>query len=138
MVISIITFFALYLACFFVFIGKAIADITADETAWNKSVFSKHFSIDSFFGSKDRTWTRKYRKNKFWNFMFNNILVFTTDIWHLANFFSRIGLYLSIFFAMLIGGWFALTILDICLLISAYVLLNVCGFHLFYHYILRK
>jgi hypothetical protein len=86
------------LSAIIIAIGKAIADITSDETNWSKSIFSK-YKINSFFGCKDNTWERKYYfKNKTLKYLFSTIFVFTTDIWHLGNFISKVGTYTSTVF----------------------------------------
>ena len=129
--------FGLYLACVFIFLGKAIADITSNKTSWKDSIFSKN-AIDSFFGSKEYTYVRKDHQNPVLNWLFHTILVPFTDIWHLGNSIRRVGIYLAVTFSMTIGNkiespwWFYM------ILILVFILMNVGGFHVFYHYILRK
>lgn len=121
------------LSAFLISIGKGIADITSDEPNWQKSIFS-NWKIDSFFGCKDFTWERKYRQNKILNYLFTTILVFTTDIWHLANFINKIGFYL----ALLTLPFIQYTITTKLILITIHLSINTILFHLFYHNILRK
>lgn len=128
----------LYLSCFFIFIGKAIADIVSNKTHWNLSVFSKNNDEDSFWGHKDATWVRKDHDNFILNMLFHGILVFLTDIWHFANFIRRIGIYLSVIFGIMVGIYLSFNILTIFLIISVYVCLNIFGFWIFYHIVLRK
>jgi len=135
MVIFILVGF--YLACFLIFIGKAIADITSNETSWRDSIFSK-YAIDSFFGSKEYTYVRKDHQNQVLNWLFHTILVPFTDIWHLGNSIRRIGIYISNILAMLIGVYFPLNLWNGILIIFSFIVLNIIGFHFFYHNILRK
>lgn len=121
------------LSAFLISIGKGIADITSDEPNWQKSIFS-NWKIDSFFGCKDFTWERKYRQNKILNYLFTTILVFTTDIWHLANFINKIGFYLTLFSS----AFLSYTIIIKLILILLHLLINTIFFHIFYHYLLRK
>ena len=121
-----------------IFTGKAISDITQDDILWKKSIFSKKYKIDSFFGSKEQTSERKDRENPFWDKMFHTILVFTTDIWHLGNFLRRIGIYGSILFSMLLGGELEAVWWYIPVVIISVVTLNMIGFHIVYEYILKK
>jgi hypothetical protein len=81
----------LFISVFLVFSGKAIADTVSNEVTWSKSIFSKN-NINSFWGSKDHTWKRKYRENKIKNYLFTTILVWTTDIWHFGNTIRRLGI----------------------------------------------
>lgn len=159
----------LYLVLFIIavtmtFTGKAIADIVSDSSHWYHSIFSQ-YKIDSFWGSKERTWVRKYKcdcikfrsasENKFirlsintmiavvngiMQYLFTTILVWTTDIWHAANLMNRVGVYLAILFAILVGVEYChiLTIQDIILIVGAFAFLNTLGFHIMYTYILRK
>lgn len=122
------------LSAFLIGIGKAIADIVSDEPNWSKSIFSKK-PIDSFFGCKDFTWIRKYRKNKFWNYLFTTILVFTTDIWHFANFISKGGLYLSMGLLLFLNDY---NIVTNGFLVLLHLIINNMTFHLGYTYFLRK
>ena len=122
------------LSAIIIAIGKAIADITSDETNWSKSVFSK-YEINSFFGCKDNTWERKYNfKNKTLKYLFSTIFVFTTDIWHFGNFISKVGTYISIGIILFITYNFYLAVF----LLASHILLNNITFHLFYHRFLRK
>ena len=130
-------FLLFYLSVFFIFIGKGIADIVSDEPNWRKSIFSVA-KIDSFWGCKDNTWKRKYHKNKILNYLFSTILVWTTDIWHFANMIGKLGIYLSLLFAFLIGSNLQISIVTSILLIVCFAALNILGFHLTYHYFLRK
>jgi len=123
----------LFISVFLVFTGKAIADTVSNEASWSKSIFSKH-DIDSFWGSKDHTWKRKYRDNKIMNYLFSTLLVWTTDIWHLANTLRRLGIYLGIFLALTIST----NLLSELIIISTYIILNIVGFHVLYTYFLKK
>jgi hypothetical protein len=126
-----------YLSVFLIFLGKGIADIVSDEPNWRKSVFSK-FPIDSFWGCKDNTWVRKYRENKITNYLFSTIFVWTTDIWHFANMIGKLGTYLSVFFAILIGQSYDLNLFQSFLIVVLFTFFNILGFHLSYTYFLRK
>lgn len=146
------------------FTGKAIADIVSDTTHWYHSIFSR-YKIDGFWGSKDRTWARKYGCecikyrsththkplqvgintiirffNFFMQYLFTTLLVWTTDIWHAANLLNRVGVYTSLFFAILMGVEYChiLTIMDIFLIVGAFAFLNTLGFHIMYTYVLRR
>lgn len=122
------------LSAIIIAIGKAIADITSDESNWSKSIFSK-YEINSFFGCKDNTWERKYNfKNKTLKYLFSTIFVFTTDIWHFGNFISKVGTYTSIGIILFITYNFYLAVF----LLASHILLNNITFHLFYHRFLRK
>jgi hypothetical protein len=122
------------LSAIIIAIGKAIADITSDETNWSKSIFSK-YKINSFFGCKDNTWERKYYfKNKTLKYLFSTIFVFTTDIWHLGNFISKVGTYTSIGIILFITYNFYLAVF----LLASHIALNNITFHWFYHRFLRK
>lgn len=127
-----------YSACCCIFLGKAIADITSNEVHWKESIFSKKNTIDSFWGSKDHTWIRKDYENKLKNTLYHTFLVFTTDVWHLANTLRRIGIYLAIIFSMLIGNAGILNLWQQCIIILVFIMMNVVGFHVFYQYVLRK
>lgn len=122
----------------FIFIGKAVADITSNETSWNKSVFSKWGTKDSFWGSKEHTYKRKDKKNKILNWLFHNPLVFVTDVWHCANTLRRIGIYSSVLFGILLGGVMVIKLKFLFWILLGLIILNVVGFHVFYHIILRK
>jgi len=126
-------FIILFISVFFIFTGKAIADTVSNEVSWSNSVFGLN-DIDSFWGSKDHTWKRKYKEDKILNYLFNTIFVFTTDIWHLANTVRRLGIYLGILAALIVNT----TLLNELIIVSSYILLNVVGFHLLYTYILKK
>ena len=126
-----------YLSVFLIFIGKGIADIVSDEPNWRKSIFSR-YNINGFWGCKDNTWIRKYRKNKVTNYLFSTILVWTTDVWHFANMINKLGVYLSVFFAFLIGYNYDFSIFHFFLLVVGFAFINILGFHLSYHYFLRK
>lgn len=122
------------LSAIIIAIGKAIADITSDETNWSKSIFSK-YEINSFFGCKDNTWERKYNfKNKHVKYLFSTIFVFTTDIWHFANFISKVGTYLSLIIILFIP----LNFVILLYMVLCHLILNNIAFHLFYHNFLRK
>ena len=122
------------LSAIIIAIGKAIADITSDETNWSKSIFSK-YKINSFFGCKDNTWERKYYfKNKTLKYLFSTIFVFTTDIWHLGNFISKVGLYLSMGAILMLNN----DIMTNLHLVILHLIVNTISFHLLYTYLLRK
>jgi hypothetical protein len=121
------------LSAIIIAIGKAIADITSDEPNWSKSIFSKK-PIDSFFGCKDFTWERKYKTNKIWNYLSSTILVFTSDIWHFANFISKVGLYLSLGAILMLNN----DIMTNLHLVILHLIVNTISFHLLYTYLLRK
>jgi hypothetical protein len=123
----------LILSAFILALGKAIADIVSNEPHWSKSIFSKK-PIDSFFGCKDFTWKRKYKTNKIWNYLFTTILVFTTDIWHFANFISKVGLYLSLGAILMLNN----DIMTNLYLVILHLIVNNVAFHLLYTYLLRK
>ena len=110
-------------------LSKGVADIVSDEPNWSKSIFSR-FDISSFWGCKDYTWHRKYRHNKILNYVFSTILVWTSDIWHFANMIGRLSMY-SIM--CLIP-----TCDDPIFMVASIAVINTVGFHLFYHYILRR
>jgi hypothetical protein len=82
-------FILLFVSVCLVFTGKAVADTVSNEVSWTNSIFSV-YDIESFWGSKDHTWKRKYKEDKILNYLFNTIFVFTTDIWHLANTIRRL------------------------------------------------
>lgn len=126
----------LSLSVFFVFIGKSVADIVSNEPNWKKSIFSK-YPIDSFWGSKDHTWVRKYKykDNKILNYLFTTILVWTTDIWHLSNTIRRVGIYMGITGSLFIDN---LSNSMIFIIVGLYIIINVIGFHIFYTKILRN
>lgn len=126
-----------FVSVIFIFIGKGIADIVSDEPNWKKSIFSK-YDINSFWGCKDNTWKRKYRTNKVLNYIFSTILVWTTDIWHFANMINKLGIYLSIFFALMLGYTYDFNGLYSFFLVTIFAFINILGFHLSYHYFLRK
>lgn len=121
------------LSAILISLGKGIADIVSDESNWQKSIFS-NYKIDSFFGCKDNTWQRKYRDNKLWNYLSSTILVFTTDIWHLANTISKIGYYLGLVSILFLPYGLLVNML----LILVHLGLNTFLFHIFYHNLLRK
>ena len=152
------------LAVTMTFTGKAIADIVSDSSHWYHSIFSK-YKIDGFWGSKERTWVRKHKcdcikfrfesknqhlnlaintmisvLNGFLQYLFSTLLVWTTDIWHAANLMNRIGVYLAILFAILVGIKYChiLTAQDVVLIVGAFAFLNTLGFHVMYTYVLRK
>lgn len=126
----------LSLSVFFVFIGKSIADIVSNEPNWKKSIFSK-YPIDSFWGSKDHTWVRKYKykDNKILNYLFTTILVWTTDIWHLSNTIRRVGIYMGITGSLFIDN---LSNSLIFIIVGLYIIINVVGFHILYTKFLRN
>jgi hypothetical protein len=126
-------FILLFVSVCLVFTGKAVADTVSNEVSWTNSIFSV-YDIESFWGSKDHTWKRKYKEDKILNYLFNTIFVFTTDIWHLANTIRRLGIYLGILAALIVNT----TLLNELIIVSTYILLNVVGFHLLYTYILKK
>jgi hypothetical protein len=75
-------------------LSKAVADTVAEKPLWDKSIFNKialrfnnsyENAINSWWGCKDFTWTRKDKENKILNYLFHNQLVGLTDIWHFAN-----------------------------------------------------
>lgn len=124
-----------YISVIFVFLGKAIADIVSDEPHWKKSIFNK-YPIDSFYGCKDDTWVRKHNyKNKYIKYLFQTIFVFTTDIWHFANFIHILGVYLSVIFSVICGYYYGFIFIYN---IFGYIFLNLIGFHICYHYILKR
>jgi hypothetical protein len=125
--------FLLILSAFILALGKAVADIVSDEPNWSKSIFSKK-PIDSFFGCKDFTWERKYKTNKFWNYLSSTIFVFTSDIWHFANFVSKVGLYLSMGAILMLNN----DIMTNLYLVILHLIVNTISFHLLYTYLLRK
>ena len=127
--------FIFFIGCFFVFFGKAVSDITDNETVWGKSIFNK-FPKESFFGSKEYTYIRKYHSNPIKNYLLSTIFVFTTDIWHTGNLIRHTGIYLSIAGGMLLGTKYSLETLYI--LLSLFTCINLLGFHLFYTYFLRR
>ena len=133
----ILYFILLLLSCGFIFIGKAIADIVSNEVHWNQSILSQLGAEDSFWGHKDASWVRKDNNNLILNFLFHTILVFVTDIWHLANTFRRVGIYLSILFSILLGNAVAINFNFLSWVVLLFISLNVVGFHVFYHYVLR-
>ena len=126
-------FILLFVSVCLVFTGKAVADTVSNEISWTNSIFSV-YDIESFWGSKDHTWKRKYKEDKILNYLFNTIFVFTTDIWHLANTIRRLGIYLGILADLIVNT----TLLNELIIVSTYILLNVVGFHLLYTYILKK
>ena len=126
-------FILLFVSVCLVFTGKAVADTVSNEISWTNSIFSV-YDIESFWGSKDHTWKRKYKEDKILNYLFNTIFVFTTDIWHLDNTIRRLGIYLGILSALIVNT----TLLNELIIVSTYILLNVVGFHLLYTYILKK
>jgi hypothetical protein len=123
----------LILSAFILALGKAVADIVSDESNWSKSIFSKK-PIDSFFGCKDFTWERKYKTNKIWNYLSSTIFVFTSDIWHFANFISKVGLYLSMGAILMLNN----DIMTNLYLVILHLIVNNISFHLLYTYFLRK
>ena len=123
----------LILSAFILALGKAVADIVSDEPNWSKSIFSKK-PINSFFGCKDFTWERKYKTNKIWNYLSSTIFVFTTDIWHLGNFISKVGLYLSLGAILMLNN----DIMTNLHLVILHLIVNTISFHLLYTYLLRK
>jgi len=127
-------FIILFISVFFIFTGKAIADTVSNEVSWSKSVFSI-YDIESFWGSKDHTWKRKYKEDKILNYLFNTIFVFTTDIWHLANTIRRIGIYLAILGSLMID--IELDFGGALLIVFIYMIMNILGFHLLYTEILK-
>lgn len=128
----------LFTSCILIFLGKAVADMTSNKTLWEKSIISKLGNKESFWGSKEFTYKRKYRKNPFLKYLFSTILVFTTDVWHLANTVRRIGIYSSIFWGISYGAVATVTFKSLLLIMTLFILLNIIGFHLTYTYILRK
>lgn len=99
-----------FLSSILIFLGKTIADITALDSRWEKSWFGK-FGETSYFGPKSKTSGRKdsmgtwisshtFLPVKFSQYLAHTILVPLTDIWHSANTIRRIGIYLSVFFAL--------------------------------------
>jgi hypothetical protein len=118
------------------FTGKAIADIVSDSSHWYHSIFSK-YKIDGFWGSKERSWTRKYKcdcikfrfasKNQHLNLAINTMI-------------SVLNGFLAILFAILVGIKYChiLTAQDVVLIVGAFAFLNTLGFHVMYTYVLRK
>ena len=131
-------FIALFISCMCIFIGKAISDTTSDETNWHKSIFKNLGAINSFWGAKNKTYKRKDNDNLILNYLLHTILVFTTDIWHLGNTIRRLGIYMSLFVSLLLGGNTDLSIIHVMIIIGTFILTNVIGFHIMYHYILKK
>lgn len=127
----------LIITCSMIFIGKSVADIVSNKTNWRQSIFKKWGDEGSFWGHKAATSSRKDHKNKILNFLFHNPLVFLTDVWHLANTIRRIGIYLSITIAILLGSVMTINLSSLFWIMSSFILLNIIGFHIFYHYILR-
>ena len=125
----------LIISVIFIFIGKSIADIVSNQANWYQAVFSK-YPIDSFWGAKDHTWKRKYKNNKILNYIFTTILVWTTDIWHLANMIRRFGIYLAITGALMIN--YEINLIKIIIIVISYAIINIFGFHLCYKHILKK
>ena len=112
--------------------GKAVADTVAHKDLWDKSIFSR-WSETSFLGPKDKTWIRKYRyKNAILKYLFSTILVATTDLWHLANTVTRVGIYLSVYAGILLSYDHAL------LVVTVFAIWNTLGFHIVYTYLLKK
>lgn len=137
-------FYLLYLGCLLIFAGKAIADVVAIKSIWNNSIFSK-YKEDSFFGAKTSTSLRKEKVGawisshlhiplKIANYLSHTVLVGFTDVWHLANFVRRLGIYLSIFAAMNMQLPLYLNLVYLII----FVFLNMFGFWLMYNYILQK
>ena len=111
-------------------IMKAIADITEHRDNWRVSVFSR-YDIQSFFGAKDHTWTRKYSIPK----PFRNILVGTSDIWHLSNTMRTLFWSLYAMLSYLLGTITLSYPLVILILLGGF--LNRPFFSVFYLKILR-
>ena len=120
-----------------IFVGKAIADVTSNETHWEQSVFSKN-PKDSFLGSKEHTYVRKDHDNKVIDWLLHNPLVFLTDIWHTANTIRRVGIYFAITLGIIIGKFVVLALFQIGIIILVFIIFNMLGFHIVYHYILRN
>jgi hypothetical protein len=133
----ILFFSLLILSCCLIFIGKAIADIVSNEVSWNQSIFSDFGSEESYWGHKDATWVRKDHDNLILNYLFHTIFVFITDLWHTANTLNRIGIYLSVLFSILLGSVITITFWNIFWVLISIISVNVVGFHIFYHYVLR-
>lgn len=127
--------FIFFTGCFFIFFGKAVSDITDNETVWSKSIFYR-FPKESFFGSKEYTYIRKDHSNPTINYLLHTIFVFVTDIWHTGNLIRHTGIYLSVGGGMLLGMKYSLETLYIFL--SVFTFLIPLGFHLFYTYFLRR
>ena len=110
---------------------KAIADRVSSYDLWVNSVFSE-FEDDGFFGPKDITWERKYRyDSKIARYLFSTILVFTTDIWHFANFVSFYHSVAVVVLAVYIGE-------ENILWLISFPAVRTLTFHIFYHYILYR
>lgn len=124
----------LFVSVLFLILGKAIADRVAEIELWQESIFSK-FDKASFWGCKDYSWVRKDHKNKIIDWLLHNPLVFVTDIWHLANTVQRIGIYLIFLACWFIGEQ---SLLFYSIMVFIFVLVNVFGFHIVYHYLLKK
>lgn len=125
------------LATTLLFFGKSMADITQEESLWKSSIFSK-YDIKSFWGSKDNTWKRKDHTNKIINWLKHNLFVFATDIWHFANLINRLGKYILIIGVFILGDCLNLNLKTVLVLLSCIITYNVIGFHICYHYILKK
>lgn len=130
--VGIIIFF---IGCFFVFFGKAVSDITDNETVWSKSIFNR-FPKESFFGSKEYTYIRKDHSNPVINYLLHTIFVFVTDIWHTGNLIRHTGIYLSIGGGMVLGMNYSLE--SLYFLLSIFTFVHLIGFHVFYSYFLRS
>ncbi len=90
----------MYIICFIITIAilSAVMDIVADETHWMSSVFYE-FGIDSWFGCKQDTWSRKYNINFVrTGSLIQKVLIFLytpfSDIWHFAKFLQLVAIVL--------------------------------------------
>ena len=108
---------------------KGVSDITDHKDNWHNSIFSR-FDIESFFGSKDMTWKRKYNFPK----LIRNHMVMFSDVWHLSNtlrFASWIAYSVCCYFVGLNECFSFYWIVPISII-------NRFSFHLFYMYLLRN
>lgn len=110
---------------------KAVSDLVSHYDTWSYSIFWGCNPV-GFWGPKDRTWKRKQRKNKFLNWLFSTVLVWTTDLWHFSNSINMLC-YLGAFFCAWMLGQSGE---------GFYMLLMFPGirtgwFHVCYHYALR-
>jgi hypothetical protein len=111
-------------------LSKAVADIVEHRDNWVKSIFAA-YKPSSFWGPKDITWFRKYR-----SLLTVTIFVFTTDIWHFANFIRHSFTYVALVTFFILGGSFC--IFHGLIFLTIYITLFLTAFNIFYHKILRK
>ena len=67
-----------------------VANVTSDEikSHWSR-IFGYWFPKGSkleFWFNPQLSWQNKYKKTKFWTFVFSTVLVMFTDFWHLLKF----------------------------------------------------